>query len=130
MSANRRLLIFISLLVLLVAGGALTSYIAAEGAGSIIPVLETTNRAEGSFNQFGAGQGWQLFIVIGFILFNLVGAGLTGAAIFWFLNREVQRAKAEEPANHESVLDAVPVPNRLRSQSTPTQELPAEAEAS
>lgn len=130
MSANRRLLIFVSLLVLLMVGGGLTSFIAAEGAGNIIPgVLETTNQSEGSVNDFGQGQGLQLFLLIGFIVFNLVGAGVTGMAIFWFLNREVTRAKADEPANHESVLDAVSLPRLDRSQSQATQELPAEAEA-
>jgi hypothetical protein len=129
MSANRRLLIFVGLLVLLMVGGGLTSYIASEGAGNIIPgVLETTTRPEGSVNQFGQSQGLQFFLMIGFIVFNLVGAAVTGMAIFWFLNREVTRAKAQEPANHESVLDAVPVPRLNRSQTQSTQELSAEAE--
>lgn len=110
---DRRLLIFVGLLFLLVLGGGLTSAIVADGAGSLIPgALTITERAEGSPSQFGGNQGWWLFLVIGAVVFNLVGASLTGALIFWFLNREVERAKAQEPAEHERIQDAFQLPGR------------------
>jgi len=110
---DRRLLIFIGLLLLLVIGGGLTSAITSDGAASLVPgVLTQTERAEGSVTQFGGSQGLWLFLVIGAVVFNLVGAAATGAFIFWFLSREVTRAKAEEPAQHDRIQDAFQLPRR------------------
>ena len=36
----------------------------------------------------------QMFLFVGFIIFNLVGIGLTLMAIFWFLNWQIKTAKA------------------------------------
>ncbi len=132
MTTSRRLLIFVGALVLLAVGGGLTSLIAAQGAGGIIPgLLETTTRAEGSVSQFGGNQGLWFFLLIVAIVFNLVGASLTGALIFWFLNRGIEESKAAEPANHETFADALPkLPQRNRQEDSSAGELPAGAEAS
>lgn len=104
---NRRVMIFASILAMLLVTGGLTSFIAAEGVGNLIPgVLTVTTIPEASVNQFGGNQGWWFVLMVGFILFNLVGASVTGAVIFWFLSREVTRAKAEAPANHETIREA------------------------
>jgi hypothetical protein len=124
MTTTRRLLIFIGALVVLGVGGALTSLISAEGATNLIPgVLTVTRHPEASVSQFGGSQGLWFVLMVGFILFNLAGAAATGAAIFWFLSRQVKRAKAENPANHETLRDAIP---GLRQRSQPA--LPAESE--
>lgn len=129
---NKRLLIFIGALVVLAAGGGLTSFIAAEGAGSLIPgVLTVTRHPEASVTAFGGNQGARFFLLILFIVFNLVGASLTGALIFWFLNREVERAKVEEAPQHEDWVEGVPGLRRLRQpQEDEARQLPAEAETS
>ena len=131
MTTNRRLLIFVGTLILLVVGGGLTSLITAEGSGNLIPgVLEITSRPEASPSQFGGNQGLWFFLMVGFIVFNLVGASLTGAAIFWFLNRGIERSKVQEPANHETFAEALPKIPRRNTSSDTSGELPVGAEAS
>lgn len=129
---NRRLLIFMGALVVLAVSGGLTSFIAAEGTAGLIPgVLEVTSRPEASVTAFGGNQGVWFFLLIIFIVVNLVGASLTGAAIFWFLNREVERAKAAEAPNHEDWVDGMPGLRRLKQpQDSDAPQLPAEAETS
>lgn len=121
---SRRFIFFAGALAVLIVGGGLTSFIAAEGgsAGLIPGVLTVTRIPEASVSQFGANQGFWLVALIAFIGFNLVGATLTGMAIFWFLNRGIENAKADEPANHETLRDAF-VPKRQVA------ELPAEVES-
>lgn len=114
---NRRVLIFASMLFLLLVTGGLTSFIAANGSGSVIPgVLTVTGRPEASVSQFGGNQALWLFGATLFILANLVGASLTFTFIGWFLNREVTRAKAEEAPNYETLQEALKLPGR-RDQS-------------
>lgn len=115
---NRRVMIFTGLLFLLVVTGGLTSFAAANGSGSLFPgVLTVTSRPEASVSQVSGNQGLLLIGWIAFVVFNLVGASLTGMAIFWFLNRQVERAKAEEPAQHERVADAFSLPGRAGNKS-------------
>jgi hypothetical protein len=43
--------------------------------------------------------GWkaeQLFILVGFILFNLIGITVTIALVMWYFDRGVRRARMEE----------------------------------
>lgn len=124
---NRRFLFLVGGIALLIIGGGLTSFITAEGAGNLIPgVLATTREAEGSVSAFGGNQGLQFVLMVGFIVFNLIGASLTGMAIFWFLNREVTRVKAEEPANHATIGEAFGS-GRNRDDQTTTPELTTES---
>jgi hypothetical protein len=109
---NRRVMIFAGLLLLLMVTGGLTSFVAANGSGSLIPVLTVTSNAESSVNQVTGNQAIWLVGWIAFVVFNLAGASLTGMAIFWFLNRGVERAKAQEPAQHETIGDALRLPAR------------------
>ncbi|MEM6281581.1 MAG: hypothetical protein AAF787_05260 [Chloroflexota bacterium] len=126
MTTTRRLMIFVAAIVLLAIGGGLTSLIAAEGASNIMPGLATvTERPEASVSEFAGNQGLWFFILLGAVVFNVAGAGLTGAAIFFFLNRGIEQAKAEEPANHETIGEALP---KLRRNSTSTNEQPAGGE--
>ncbi|MEL6272774.1 MAG: hypothetical protein AAFV33_23690 [Chloroflexota bacterium] len=128
MTTTRRLMIFIAAIVLLAIGGGLTSLIAAEGASDIVPGLaRVTERPEADVSQFAGNQGLWFFILIGAVVFNVAGAGLTGAAIFFFLNRGIERAKVEKPANHETIADALPKLRRNNNDDPQTGgELPAE----
>jgi hypothetical protein len=122
---NRRVLIFASLLALLLVSGGFTSLIASQdGAGFAIPgLLTVTSRPEASVAQFAGNQALWLLAAIAFILFNLVGATLSGMAIFWFLNREIERAKNESPAEHETLGAAFGLNRQQQA------ELPAEVES-
>jgi hypothetical protein len=44
--------------------------------------------------------------MVGFILFNLVGASLTFAVLIWFLDKNVQKARVEKNANHATIQEA------------------------
>ncbi len=113
---NRRVMIFAGLLLLLLVTGGLTSFAAANGTGSLIPgVLTVTSNAEASVNQVTGNQAIWLVGVIAFILFNLVGASLTGMALFWLLSRGVTRAKARDAAQHETLGDAFGLGRRSES---------------
>ncbi len=93
----KRFQFIVGAVLLLVIGGGLTSYIAAEGVGGLIPgVLDQTTVPEGDVNTVADGQGVALVIWIGFLMFNLVGASLTFAAVTWYLNREVTRVQADD----------------------------------
>lgn len=95
----RRLAIVMTVLFVLVAGGALTALLNnGGGLESLLPFLRQTSDPAASPTEAEAWQLEQFIIMIGFILFNLIGIGVTIAGIFWFLNRGVlvSRAEAEE----------------------------------
>ncbi len=92
----RTLGILIVLLVLLVVGGALTALFAGDGAlNDLLPTLQQTSNPSGSTLEVESYQAEQFFLLVGFILFNLVGIAMTLAGIFWFLNRGVKEAQVE-----------------------------------
>ena len=90
----RGLMIFLGLLVVLIVGGALTTQI--FGGGGFLPVIEQTSNPGGSTAQVERWQAEQFFLLVGFLIVNMVGIGLTIAGIFWFLNRGVEQSKAME----------------------------------
>lgn len=85
---NRGVLILGFLLAITIAGGVLTAGIAFE-----IPILQQTTDPIASPFMATNGQALQLLAVIGFVIFNVVGAGLTLALVFWLLNKQVKIAK-------------------------------------
>ncbi|MBI5666613.1 MAG: hypothetical protein HZC41_01280 [Chloroflexi bacterium] len=92
----RRLAILAFVLLLLIVGGGLTAQIASEGGTFQVPaVIRTTNNPDASVLDMTPWKAEQLFLVIGFILFNLIGAAVTVAVVFWLLHRQVKRVKAE-----------------------------------
>lgn len=104
---DRRFGILIVIVAVSIVGGGLTSFIAAEGTTGLLPGLITVTRIpEASVNQFGANQGLWFALMVGFILFNLVGASLTFAVLIWFLDKNVQKARVEKNANHATIQEA------------------------
>lgn len=82
---RRGVLILAGLVVLVIAGGVLTA-----GIGAGIPtIIQSTDPAASPFAATPEQANLFLFW-IAFVIFNLVGAGLTIALIFWFLSREVK----------------------------------------
>ena len=91
----KRLGIVIVLLLLLLIGGGLTSLLIANDGG-ILPVLQQVSRPDASPTVIQSWKADQLFLLIGFILFNLIGMAVTIAVVLWLLDRGVRRSRAEE----------------------------------
>ena len=77
-------------LIVLLAGGAITSNL----LSSDLAIQQTTDPS-GDFLTATPDQAAAFMLVTGFILFNVVGAGLTLMLVFWLLNRMVTAARQE-----------------------------------
>lgn len=83
------------ILVILVIGGGLTAQLAARGGiGDVLPVLQTVGNPSGSTTELTSQKAELLFLLIGFLVFNIVGIAVTLAAVFWFLHRGVKIAES------------------------------------
>lgn len=92
----RTLGIIIGLLVLLIIGGALTAMFAGDaGLNDLLPTIQQTSNSSGSTLEVESYQAEQFFLLVGFLLFNLIGIALTLAGVFWLLNRGIKEAHAE-----------------------------------
>lgn len=91
----KRFIVFVILIAVLIAGGGLTAQLIASRGEGLLPVLTVTRIPEASTLMVVPWQAEQLFLLIGFLLFNLIGIGVTLAVIFWLLDRGVRRAQAE-----------------------------------
>lgn len=92
----RQLAFLVFVILLLIIGGGLTAQIASQGGTFQVPAaIRTTNDPDASVLDMTPWKAEQLFLVIGFILFNLIGAGVTVAVVFWLLHRQVKRVKTE-----------------------------------
>lgn len=89
------LIIFLGLLI---AGGFLTTLNQSGGIGSFLPFLRQTGDAAASTDAIEPWQAEQLFLLISFVMINIIGIGATLAGLFWFLNRGVAEAKAQAEA--------------------------------
>jgi len=93
----KRLLIVVVVIVILIIGGGLTAQIASNGNQLAIPgVIRQTTNPDGSVLDMAPWKAEQLFLFVGFILFNLVGIGITLLAIFWFLNWQIKVVNAKK----------------------------------
>ncbi len=91
----RRLLVVIALIVLLLIGGGLTMQLLSNNGSLQFPVLTQTAQPNASPTTMLPWKAEQFFLLVGFLLFNLVGIGLTLALVFWFVDRGLRRSKAE-----------------------------------
>jgi hypothetical protein len=73
------------LLIIMIAGSVLTA-----GVWGGLPVMHQTADPMGSYFMATPGKAAFFFLVVGFILFNLIGMGATIALAMWFFNREVK----------------------------------------
>ena len=93
----KRLLIVIVVIVILIIGGGLTAQIASNGNQLAIPgVIRQTTNPDASALDMAPWKAEQLFLFVGFILFNLVGIAVTLLAIFWFLNWQIKTVEAQK----------------------------------
>lgn len=94
----KKLATFGILLIVVLAGGALTSYMLANNSTLPIPVLTTTVQPDASTAIMLGWKAEQLFILVSFLLVNLVGIAVTIAIIVWFMDRGVRRTRAAQAA--------------------------------
>jgi hypothetical protein len=86
----KRLGVLAGIFIVLLAGGAITSNL----LSSDLAVMQTMN-PNGNVLTATPNQAAAFIVVVGFIIVNVVGAGLTLALVFWLLNRQVTVVKQE-----------------------------------
>ena len=79
--------------IILLAGGAITSNL----LSSDLAIQQTTDPS-GDFLTATPDQAVAFILVTGFIIFNVIGAGLTLMIVFWLLNRQVTAVRQESGA--------------------------------
>jgi hypothetical protein len=99
----RRLIVIGGLLLLLVIGGGLTTQLIANQGGSLLPILTQTANPDASPTTFLPWKAEQFFLLVGFILFNLIGIGLTIAVIIWFVDRGIRRTPAAQESGKAAI---------------------------
>jgi hypothetical protein len=95
----KRLALLIVILAILGAGGTLTALTGGDWTATSIPGAKV-QCADAACSTFLA-EPWeagQFILLVGFIVFNLIGIGATLALLFWFLNKQVASVKAGVPA--------------------------------
>jgi len=76
--------------VILLAGGAITSNL----LSSDLAIQQTTDPS-GDFLTATPDQAVAFILVTGFIIFNVLGAGITLMILFWLLNRQVTAVRQD-----------------------------------
>ncbi len=88
-------MILVVIIAILIVGGGLTSLLmSSEGGASVLPILPQTAQPDASTTTMLPWKAEQFFLLIGFIIFNLVGIAATLALIFWFVDRGLRRNAA------------------------------------
>ena len=81
--------------LLLIIGGGLTSQIAANNGVNRLPAtLIQFDQPDASVFEATPSQAQAFLLMVGFILFNLIGMAVTVTALFYFLDRAVRRSRA------------------------------------
>ena len=93
------------LLIVMIIGGILTT-----GVWGGVPTIEQTANPLGSYFRTTPGQATVFFLVVGFILFNLIGIGATIALALWFFNREVKVTENRPNRSEQVNADAEVLP--------------------
>lgn len=91
----KRLAFLVVLVVILLVGGGLTAQLVAMNNASPLPILQQTADPDASVSQVLPWKADQFFLLVGFILFNLIGMAATIAIVMWFLDRGLRKSRAE-----------------------------------
>ena len=87
----KRLGIIVGVLFLLVIGGGLTSRMETEGRAGFLPAtIRQADSPEASVFDAASWQADQFLLMVGFVVFNVVGMGVTIALVMWFMHRQVR----------------------------------------
>lgn len=103
----KRLIVLVALLVILIAGGGLTMQLIAGGDSSLLPVLTQVSNPDAARTVVLPWKAEQFFLLVGFILFNLIGIAVTLAVIFWLLDGGLRRQRAKAAATEAATTNAV-----------------------
>ncbi len=91
----RRLGIFLVAMILLLMGGALSLLLQGRDSDALIPsTIQQVEDPEASAFVATPGQAEQLILGVGFILFNVLGIGVTIAFLMWLGERGARAARA------------------------------------
>ena len=91
------------LVIVTIIGGVLTS-----GMGIELPFIKQTAEPMASVFEAPGEKALWLLAMIGFIIVNVLGAGLTMAFVFWLLNREVKIANSMPLLTQNSGQESLP----------------------
>ena len=91
------------LLAITIAGSVLTAGLAFD----IPTIIQSTDPAASVFMATN-NQAMMFVGLVGFVLFNIVGAGLTLALVLWFLNKQVKIAKEMPTLEERREQEALP----------------------
>lgn len=95
-------IVFVVLIVLMLAGGGLTAQLLTNSGASfgdgLLPILTQTNLPDASPTTILPWKAEQFFLLVSFVLFNLIGIAVTLALVIWFLDRGLRRGKATAEA--------------------------------
>lgn len=93
----KRFALIIAIIVLLILGGAITANITSTNSNTLFPAaLKQTDNPDASVFVSTPQKSELLFLLVGFIIFNMVGMGATIAVVMWFLHRQVKSARASD----------------------------------
>ena len=93
----RLLAIIFVVMVILIIGGGLTAQLTTDrNAADFFPILKQVDSPDGSTLAVVPWKAEQIVLLVGFILFNMIGIGVTLALVMWLLNRFVKQANATE----------------------------------
>lgn len=93
----KQLTTIIVVMVILIIGGGLTTLLTTNrDAADFFPVLRQVDSPDGSTLAVVPWKAEQMVLLVGFILFNLIGIAATIALVMWLLHRFVKEAKASE----------------------------------
>jgi hypothetical protein len=90
----KRLAFIVTVVIVLLIGGAVTAQLAVSGTDSLF-ITQTTD-PDASVMAAASWQAEQLLLFIGFVLFNLVGIAVTITVVMWILHRGVKEVEAAE----------------------------------
>lgn len=92
----KRLLVVFVILAILGAGSGLTAaLVSSGGTPDFLPFLKQVSSPEGSVLIVTPSQAQALVILIGFILFNVIGIAVTLSVVFWLLHRGIKSVEGE-----------------------------------
>lgn len=93
----KQLTTIIVVMVILVIGGGITAQLTTNrDAADFFPVLRQVGSPDGSTLEVVPWKAEQLIMLVGFVLFNMIGIAATLALVMWLLHRFVKEAKASE----------------------------------
>ena len=86
---------------ILIVSGAFT--LASTGdTSNLIPFIQQSSNPSASTGEVEPWQAEQFFFLVGFLLINLIGMGMTIAGLLWFLSHGIITSRAEAQATESA----------------------------